>query len=283
MPDTRSINTSKIGKAVKQMIFDASFSLPSEIMKKFDSMIRLENGSLAGEVLCILKENAAIAEQEQLPLCQDCGSVIVFISIGRDVRLEGEDLETAVNLAAAEAYADFHLRKSIVADPLNRRNTETNTPVSFHARIVSGKNVDITVYLKGGGSENMSCLKMFKPSVSVEEIISYIEKQVIDAGPNPCPPLFLGIGIGGTADTAVLNSKLAVLRGVGTYHPNPFYADLEAKILQRLNQTGVGVLGLGGSFTAAEVYIKEAPSHIASLPVALNMNCHSLRYRKKRI
>lgn len=248
-----------------------------------DSLAAREKNPLAAGVLATLQENAIIAKEERLPLCQDCGTTIVFAEIGQEATLVGEPLEEAINSAVADAYDAYYLRKSIVGDPLRRQNTGTNTPALIHTSITSGTDIKLTVYLKGGGSENMSCIKMFKPADTQDDIIDYIVTQVKDAGSNPCPPLFLGVGIGGTADTAMLNAKLAVLRGADTRHPDPFYAALEDVILARINAEGCGAMGFGGTSSAAGVYIKEAPAHIASLPVAVNMNCHSLRYAKRLI
>ncbi|MCL1910728.1 MAG: fumarate hydratase [Leptospirales bacterium] len=279
----RKINTSKIAEAVKEMIFESSFRMPRELAAKFDDLIAAETNQLAAETLAVLKENGRIAETERLPLCQDCGSVIIFLEIGQDAALTGDSLTTALNSAVAQAYDEFYLRKSIVADPLRRTNTGTNTPASIHTEIAEGDSVRVRVYLKGGGSENMSSLKMFNPTTKPEAIIDYIEETVIAAGPNPCPPVFLGVGIGGSADTALKNAKTAIFRGIDSRHPDPFYAEMEEKITDRLNKSGVGVMGFGGRSTAAGVYIKEAPAHIASLPVALNMNCHSLRYGTREL
>ena len=195
--------------------------------------------------------------------------VIVFIEMGQAVLVEGS-LTAAVNSGVEEAYRKFSLRKSIVADPLKRNNTGTNAPAFMHVDLVERDRFAITVYLKGGGSENMSALKMFRPTDPAEAVIDFIEETVVQAGPNPCPPLFLGVGIGGTADTAMLNAKMAVLREAGTRHTDPFYADLEQRIEERLNVTGVGPLGFGGRSTVGWVYIRESPTHIAMLPVALN-------------
>lgn len=204
--------------------------------------------------------------------------VIVFVEIGSGVMIDGS-LDEAVNRGVEEAYRACYLRKSIVGDPLRRSNTGTNAPAFIHIEHSGTGRLGLTVFLKGGGSENMSSLKMFRPTATEEMILDHIEQAVTDAGPNPCPPLFLGVGIGGTADTALLNSKKAVLRGPGTRHPDPFYAGLEDRIMERVNRTGIGPLGFGGRHTAAGVFIREAPTHIAMLPVALNMTCHSLRYR----
>ena len=283
MTQIRSINIDIIASAIKDMIFEASFTLSKEVIDKFDAMMKKETNPLALETLRVLKKNAEIAKLERLPLCQDCGSTIVFAEIGQHTILDGGDFETAIENAVAAAYSEFYLRKSIVGDPLKRANTGTNTPASIHTRIVPGNGLKLSVYLKGGGSENMSTLRMFRPTDTIDSIIAFIEDRVIEAGPNPCPPLFLGIGIGGTADIALLNSKEALLRGIDSRHPDPFYAELEDKITTRLNGTGVGVLGFGGNSTVAGVYIKEAPAHIASLPVALNMNCHSFRMRTREL
>jgi len=277
----RIIHTDKIKIAIEELIRTASFITPPEIKSIFADMKKRETIPLASETLNILIENIDIAEKETIPLCQDCGSVIVFLEIGQELQIKGDYLYDAVNTAVAETYSKFYLRKSIVADPLRRVNTGTNTPASIHSDIVPGDGLTIDIILKGGGSENMSALKMFRPTDSVEKIIDFIEETVIAAGPNPCPPLFLGVGIGGTADAAMLNAKKVLLKSPLEHHPDPYYMDLELKILDRLNKTGVGPMGFGGTNSAAGVYIKDAPTHIASLPVALNLNCHS--FRKGRI
>jgi fumarate hydratase subunit alpha len=273
----RSIHTDEIRQAIETLIRRASFITPPEIKNIFSMMKNSETAPLASETLNILIENIKIAEKEQIPLCQDCGSVIVFLEIGQQLEITGDYLYDAVNAAVAEAYKKFYLRKSIVSDPLRRKNTGTNTPAFIHTDIVPGTGLTNDILLKGGGSENMSSLRMFRPTDSVEAIIDYIEETVIAAGPNPCPPLFLGIGIGGTADTAMLNAKKALLGNPAEGNPDPFYGELELKILERINNTGVGPMGFGGKNSAAGVYIKAAPTHIASLPVALNLNCHSFR------
>ncbi|HSV96175.1 MAG TPA: fumarate hydratase [Spirochaetota bacterium] len=278
MAHRRPVSVELIGRTVADLVDRASFEMPAGVEDLYAAMRDRENSGTARYALGVLVDNAAIARADRLPLCQDCGVTIVFFDIGQDVSLEGDYLPDAVNRGVRDAYERLYLRKSVVGDPLVRKNTETNTPCFLHTEIVPGDRVGITVYLKGGGSENMSFLKMFRPTASVEEIIDHIASCVIEAGPNPCPPLFLGVGIGGTADVALVNAKRAVLRGVGSRHADPAYADIERRILERLNATGVGPLGFGGASTAAAVYIKEAPTHIATLPVALNLNCHSLRY-----
>lgn len=279
----RTIHTDEIKKAIEELIYNASFITPPEIRNIFSEMKQRETQPLACETLNILIENIEIAEKDKIPLCQDCGSVIIFLEIGQEVEIAGEYLYDAVNSAVAEAYSKFYLRKSIVEDPLRRKNTGTNTPAFIHTDIVPGDIFTIDVMLKGGGSENMSTIKMFRPTDSVETIIDYIEETVIAAGPNPCPPVFLGIGIGGTADTAMLNAKKALLKNPSDQNPDPFYRDLELKIMERVNNTNVGPMGFGGENSAAGVYIKAAPTHIASLPVALNLNCHSFRKGRKTL
>lgn len=273
----RTIHTDQIKTAIEELIRKANFITPPEIKNIFKEMKKGETLPLASETLDILAENIDIAEKENIPLCQDTGSVIVFLEIGQDIEITGEYIYDAVNSATAESYSKFYLRKSIVADPLRRLNTGTNTPAFIHTDIVPGDRLTIDIMLKGGGSENMSALKMFRPTDSVEKIIDFIEETVIAAGPNPCPPLFLGVGIGGTADAAMLNAKKALLRSPSDHHTDSYYQNLETAILERLNKTGVGPMGFGGTNTAARVCIKTAPTHIASLPVALNLNCHSLR------
>ena len=278
----RTIHEDDITSAVAELIREASFNLPPEVEKRFGEMILSETTDTGRETLDLLVKNGAIAAGEGLPLCQDCGIAIVFVEVGRGVAIDG-DLDGAVNRGVEQAYRANFLRKSVVADPLRRVNAGTNAPAVIHVDHTGGERLGLTVFLKGGGSENMSSLKMFRPTATEEMILDHIEQAVIDAGPNPCPPLFLGVGIGGTADTALLNAKKAVLRGPGTRHPDTFYAGLEDRILERVNRTGIGPLGFGGRHTAAGVFIREAPTHIAMLPVALNLTCHSLRYRRTEL
>lgn len=279
---TRTISASDVTDAIEQLIREASFNIPLSVEKRLDEMIETETTETARDTLRILKENGAIAATEGLPLCQDCGMVIVFVEIGSGVIIGGS-LDEAVNQGVEKAYRACYLRKSIAGDPLRRNNTGTNTPAFIHVEHAGEGRLGLTVFLKGGGSENMSSLKMFRPTATEEMILDHIERAVVEAGPNPCPPLFLGVGIGGTADTALLNAKKAVLRGPGSRHPDPFYAALEDRIMERVNRTGIGPLGFGGRYTAAGVFILEAPTHIATLPVALNMTCHSLRYRRTEL
>lgn len=279
----RTINTRDVFDSAVRLLYRASFSLPDGVGEALGAMREGETGETAGMALDVIAENARIAASDELPLCQDCGSVIFFVEIGQDVCLEGGPIRQELDRAVEEAYRRYYLRKSIVRDPLRRDNTGTNAPCSVHADIVAGASFRLTAYLKGGGSENMTRLAMMRPTAPVEEIIEFTVRSVIDAGPNPCPPLFLGMGIGGTADAAMLNAKKAVLRHPDSPNPDPFYRDLELEIGRRLNATGVGPLGLGGKSTAARVFILPEATHIATLPVALNMNCHSLRYAMEEL
>lgn len=273
------VHSDEIKKVVKSLIYEANFSLPSGVLSKIQELKKNETNKLARETLQIIEKNNTIAFENKIPLCQDCGVVMVFLEIGQGVSIEGEFVEEVINDAVAEAYEQNFLRKSVVNDPLERTNTGTNTPAFIHTEIIKGDSFHITVYLKGGGSENMTSLRMFRPTDSMDIIIDYIEETVCHAGSNPCPPLFLGIGIGGTADTAILNAKKVLFNGADSKHQNQYYRNLEESIYERLNNTNVGPLGFGGTSTVAGVYIKEAPTHIATLPVALNLNCHSFRCR----
>jgi fumarate hydratase subunit alpha len=279
----RIISTEKIQNSLIDLLYDANFILEPGIIELFREMKTRETSPIGREAIEVLIQNSVIAREDEIPLCQDCGTVIIFLEIGQQVEIREDNLGTVINAGVEEAYRKFYLRKSIVRDPLKRINTGTNSPCVIHTEIVEGDSFRMTVYLKGGGSENMTSLKMFRPTETISTIIDHIMKTVVDAGPNPCPPLFLGIGIGGTSDLALLNSKKAVLHGIGRKHPDPFYRDLESEIMVRINSSNVGPLGFGGMNTVAGVYIKEAPAHIASLPVALNLNCHSLRFRSREL
>lgn len=274
---TRSIHTDSIKAGLTELIRETNFIAPGHIREIFKRIRDDETPGPGRETMNILLENMDIAATENIPLCQDTGMVVIFIEAGQSLVIEGEYLYDAINSAVAAAYDKFFLRKSIVSDPLERKNTGTNTPSFIHVDIVPGDGFSMYLMIKGGGSENMSSFRMFRPTDPVEMIIDYIEDTVVKAGPNPCPPVFLGIGIGGTADTAMTNAKKALLRPAGEPHHLPYYSALEQRILERLNSTGVGPMGFGGKNTVAAVNILEAPTHIASLPVALNLNCHSLR------
>lgn len=242
---------------------------------------RNEASPLGREVLGQLIENAGIAQQEKLPLCQDCGTAVVFLEIGQDTHVTGGDLSTAVTEGVRRGYTRGYLRKSMVNQPFSaRKNTGDNTPPVIHAEIVPGNRLKILYMAKGAGSENMSRLAMLKPAEGREGLVDFVIRTVDEAGANACPPLVIGLGIGATAEGAMRLAKKALLRRVGEPNPDPETAELEAELLSRVNGLGIGPLGLGGSTTALAVQAEVRPTHIASLPVAVNLQCHSARHRE---
>ncbi len=232
------------------------------------------------EIIQQLINNAQIAADEKVPMCQDTGYAVVFVELGQDVHIEGGLLEDAVNDGVRRGYTEGYLRKSIVGHPLERVNTGDNTPAVLHVKLVPGEHMKIIIAPKGGGSENMSAIKMLKPAEGVEGVKKFILDTVRAAGPNPCPPIIVGVGIGGTMEKAALIAKEALLRPVGTSSPRPEIAKLESEILNDINALGIGPLGLGGICTALAVHVEIYPAHIASLPVAVNINCHAGRHRE---
>ncbi len=226
-----------------------------------------------------LLKNAEIAREESVPICQDTGFAVVFVELGQDVRIEGGNLNEAINLGVRKGYAEGYLRKSIVKNPIDRVNTGDNTPAIIHTEIVAGANLKITVAPKGGGGENMSSLKMLKPAEGVEGVKNFVLETVRLAGPNPCPPIVLGVGVGGTFEKAAFLAKKALLRPVGSPNKIPEIADLEKELLDEVNMIGIGPQGFGGRVTALSVNIEIFPTHIACLPVAVNINCHASRHK----
>ena len=225
-------------------------------------------------------ENAEIAQTDNVPLCQDTGLAAMFIELGQDVHVVGGDFETAVQEGIRQGYKDGYLRKSMVEDPLRRKNTGDNTPGVISIRLVPGEKIKITILPKGGGSENMSAIKMLKPSDGEEGVKEFVVDTVKKAGGNPCPPIIVGVGIGGSFDKCAYLAKKALLREVGSMHADPYYASIEKELLERVNNTGIGPQGLGGRTTALAVHIEVHPCHIASLPVAVNTQCHSARHKE---
>lgn len=237
--------------------------------------------SLTGkEILQILMQNADIAHNEQVPMCQDTGFAVVFVELGQDVRIEGGDLYEAINEGVRKGYTEGYLRKSVVSHPLERKNTGDNTPAVIHTKIVPGESLHIIVAPKGGGSENMSAIKMLKPADGVEGAKKFIIDTVKAAGPNPCPPIVVGVGIGGTFEKAAQLSKEALLRELGEKSKYPDIAELETELLEEINKLGIGPQGLGGKTTALGVHVEIYAAHIASLPVAVNINCHAARHKE---
>ena len=266
-------------RAVEELCLKAAFDLPEEVLEGLRRSLETESSPLGRSLLAQILENAQIASQHRRPLCQDTGSAVFFVQMGCDVRLDRGTIVQAVNEGTRLGYKKGYLRKSIVADPLfDRSNTGDNTPPVVHLEVVSGDKITIHLAPKGGGSENMSRTVMLKPLAGREGVVDFVTKVVIEAGGNPCPPTIVGVGIGGTFEKSALLAKKALLRPMGEAHPDPQYAALEREILDRINASGVGPQGLGGNTTSLAVHILSYPCHIASLPVAVNINCHSARH-----
>ena len=274
----REINVRQVTEVVSKLCKDSCYYLPEELLAKLRSAIATEESPLGQEVLQNIVDNAELARAKAVPICQDTGLTVVFLEIGQDIHFVGGDLYAAVHAGVADGYVHGYLRKSSVDDPLFvRKNTNDNTPAIIHTIIVPGDKLKITVSPKGCGSENMGALKMLKPADGVEGVIKFVVDTVRNAGPNPCPPVTVGVGIGGNMEKAALLAKYSLCRRVGEHNPHPQYAELEKKILELVNKTGVGPSGLGGSTTAVAVNIEYAPTHIGGLPVAVNLNCHAAR------
>jgi fumarate hydratase subunit alpha len=264
--------------AVKELCITACYNLPEDVFQSLNAAILTEKSQLGKSILEQCITNANLAKSEHLPICQDTGTAVFFVTLGNEVLVDGGLVTDAINEGTRQGYKDGYLRKSIVSDPLfDRKNTGDNTPASITIDIVKGNELQITILPKGGGCENMSALAMLKPADGKEGIIEFVINTVKNAGGNPCPPVIIGIGIGGTADKASLLAKKALLRPIGKSNSESRYADLERDILSSVNNTGVGPQGLGGVTTALAVNIEYFPCHIASLPVAINLNCHAAR------
>ena len=277
----REIEASVITQAVAQLCQEANFELGEDVLSALRQAQQSEESPLGKEVLGQLLENARIAREERLPLCQDCGTVVVFLEIGQETHIIGGNLYAAVEEGVRLGYAQGYLRKSIVSQPFSARiNTKDNTPPVIHTEIVPGDQLKITVMPKGSGAENMSKLAILKPGDGRQGIIDLVVRTVDEAGGNPCPPLIVGLGIGGTAERAMLLAKKALLRPVAKPNPDPETNELEKEILSRINDLGIGPLGFGGRTTALAVHAEVIPTHIASLPVAVNLQCHSARHKE---
>jgi len=264
---------------VSTLCAKAAFLLPADVLDALRCGKAQEHNPLASGFFDQYIENAAIAAKEPLPICQDTGFAVFFVEYGEQAEVDGKGLIEAINAGVRDGYARFFLRKSIVSEPLfDRRNTTDNTPAVVHVTPVPGDKIKIVLAPKGGGSENMSALKMFKPSDGRKAAVDFIVDTVKNAGGNPCPPVIVGVGIGGTFEMAALIAKKALLRPVGKHNPDSRYADLERELLEKINATGVGAQGLGGDITALAVHVEYYPCHIASLPVAVNLNCHAARH-----
>jgi len=265
---------------VARLCQEANFYLGEDVLCSFQKALDEEISLTGKDILSQLLTNAGIASENQVPMCQDTGVAVVFLELGQDACISGGNIYDAVNEGVRKGYTEGYLRKSIVSHPLERKNTGDNTPAVIHTTIVPGDSLKITVAPKGGGSENMSGIKMLKPSEGVDGVKKFVLDTVRAAGPNPCPPIVLGIGIGGTFEKAALLAKEALLRPLGQPSNLPDIAELEKEMLELVNSIGIGPQGLGGKTTALAVHIKVHPCHIASLPVAVNINCHSARHKE---
>ncbi|MBD3314270.1 MAG: fumarate hydratase [Chitinivibrionales bacterium] len=275
----RAIAYNEVVTRVAELCKKAAYELPSDVHAALESAHGSENAPLGRSILRHCLDNAAIASRERMPICQDTGFAVYFVEMGAEVFIEGGLLADAVAEGTARGYTDGYLRKSIVADPLfDRKNTRDNTPPIVHLSIVPGDRLRLILAPKGGGSENMSAVAMLKPADGQQGVIDFIVETVVKAGGNPCPPTIVGVGIGGTFEMVTLLAKRALLRKVGEPNPDKRYAALEREILDRINASGVGPQGLGGTTTAFAVHINTYPCHIASLPVAVNLNCHAARH-----
>ena len=279
----REIQTSVITDTIERLCIEANQVLPEDIKKAIQVCRANEDGQIACGILDNIIENYQIAENEQVPICQDTGMACVFLEIGQDVHIAGGDLTEAVNEGVRRGYTNGYLRKSVVKDPVRRGNTGDNTPAMLYTEIVPGENIKITVGPKGFGSENMSAIRMFKPSAGIEGIKDFIIETVETAGPNPCPPMVVGVGIGGTFDKAALLAKKALMRPVDSENEDPYYADLEKEMLEKINQLGIGPQGFGGKTTAIGLNIETMPTHIAGMPCAINISCHVTRHKTEVI
>ena len=283
MNNIREINVKEITEAVASMCIEVNHNLSEDMRCALDDAFNKENSELGKQILDQLKQNLVIAKEEMIPICQDTGMAVVFMEIGQEVHFEGGNLEDAINEGVRKGYVEGFLRKSVVDDPIIRNNTKDNTPAVIHYSVVPGDKVKITISPKGFGSENMSKVYMLKPADGIEGVKNAILSAVKDAGPNACPPMVIGVGIGGTFEKCALMSKHALTRKAGTHSDVPYIKELEEEMLEKINALEIGPAGLGGSVTAMAVNIESYPTHIAGLPVAVNICCHVNRHIERVI
>lgn len=277
----REIHTGLIAESVRRLCIESNYYLGDDVLAALRSSREAETSPVGRQVLDQILENAEIASNEQMPLCQDCGLTVVFVELGQDVHITGGGLNEAIAEGVRRGYKDGFLRKSIVDHPFSSRvNTNDNTPPVIHTTVVPGDRLKITVAPKGGGSENMSQLAMLKPADGRQGVIDFVVESVRRAGANPCPPIIVGVGVGGSAEKAMWLAKHSLLREVGQPSPDPEVSELEAEILERVNRIGIGPQGFGGLTTALAVHVETFPCHIASMPVAVNIQCHSARHKE---
>ncbi len=275
----REIPAERIVDEVARLCIEANYKLGEDVIRSFREAVEREESPVGRAILQHLIENAEIAAAGEYPYCQDTGFAVVFVELGEDVKIAGGSLNEAINEGVRRGYQEGYLRKSIVRDPLRRVNTGDNTPAVIWTDVVPGDKLRITVAPKGGGSENMSEVRMLKPADGVEGVKQFVIDRVSRSGGNPCPPIIVGVGIGGTFEKCAWLAKKALLREVGERNPDPFYAELEEELLEEVNKLGIGPQGLGGRVTALDVHIEAHPCHIASLPVAVNIQCHAARHK----
>lgn len=276
------ISLAEVRDKTKNLVQEANFALQDDVLAVLESMEKLEESSAGLEVFRQLKENAIIAREEKLGICQDTGLAVFLVEIGEEVKLKKEDgltsLREAINEGTRRGYAEGYLRKSVVEDPIRRKNTGDNTPAFIHWELVPGEVFKVTFIAKGGGAENMSAIRMFAPAAGLEGIEDFVVETVDKAGSNPCPPIIVGVGIGGNFEFVAWLAKKALLRRpLGSHNPDPFYADMEKRLLERINKLGIGPQGMGGRVTALAVHVEAFPCHIASMPAAVNIECHAHR------
>ncbi len=274
----RIIQSETITEAVKNMCIKANCHINGDIKSALTNSLKTEKSEVSRGILNNLLKNAEIAHNKEVPICQDTGMAVFFVEIGNEVHVEGDTITDAINKGVAQGYTEGYLRKSVVADPLDRVNTKDNTPAVIHYDFAKGDKIKLTFAPKGFGSENKSALKMLNPSDGLDGVIDFVVDTVRKAGANPCPPMVIGVGIGGTMDKAAELSKKALTRDITVHNEKPFYADLEHRLLDTINKLGIGPQGMGGTTTALAVNIETYPTHIAGLPVAVNVNCHATRH-----
>jgi len=275
----REINVSEVVQTVSRLCVDANYNLGADMVRALDQALAIEESPTGKDCIEQLKENAAIAKRDQVPICQDTGLAVIFVEIGQDLRVIGGNLDEAINEGVRQGYLEGYLRKS-ACHPFTRANTGDNTPAIIHYRLVDGDALKITVAPKGGGSENMSKVVMLKPADGVAGIKEQVVEWVRQAGGNPCPPTIVGVGIGGNFERSAMLAKEALLREVGSVNPDPELQSLEAELLEAVNNLGIGPQGLGGRVTSFAVHVKMLPCHIASLPLAINIQCHAARHKE---
>jgi len=275
----REVSVKKITEVIKELSMKSNYELGEDVYQRIEESMKKEESEVGKNILKQILENADIAKKELIGICQDTGFAVVFIELGQEVILKDGSLVDAVNEGVRQGYTEGYLRKSIVNDPLRRVNTKDNTPAVIHINIVPGDRVKIIFAPKGGGSENMSEVRMLKPADGAEGVKNFVIDRVSRSGGNPCPPIIVGVGIGGTFEKCALLAKKALLREIGERNPDPYYAEMEVELLERINNLGVGPQGLGGRITALDVFIETHPCHIASLPAAVNINCHAARHK----